>query len=105
LWKQVEVFLARATKLFSVNMTNIEWDKKECVLNPQSGSQVRSRFHQKEPEKLETQMRKGGHSQATDRLLARGAKLCDQVGLCHRLWRVDSYAFHPAERLAQASGS
>jgi len=28
LLKQLEVFLARATKLFSVNMTNFEWDKK-----------------------------------------------------------------------------
>jgi hypothetical protein len=32
--------VATATKLFSVNMTNFEWDKKECVLDAESGSQV-----------------------------------------------------------------
>ena len=31
--------------------------------------------------------------------------MCDQVGLCHRLWRVNSYGFHRAERVAHASGS
>jgi hypothetical protein len=34
-------------------MMNFEWDIKECVLDAESGSQVRSRFHQKKSQKNE----------------------------------------------------
>jgi len=67
LLKQLEVFLARATKLFSVNMTNFEWDKKECVLDAENGSQVRSRFHQKKSQK--NGKRKGGKADIHELLI------------------------------------
>jgi hypothetical protein len=57
-----------------------------------------------EPEKPNAKAQRQA-SRPADHLLAHGAKLCDQVELCHRLWRVNSYGFHRAERLAQASGS
>ena len=48
-------------------MTNFEWDKKECVLDAENGSQVRSRFHQKKSQK--NWKRKGGKADIHELLI------------------------------------
>jgi len=87
LWKQLEVFLPRATKLFRSTWRILNGIKKSVFWMQKAARKCDRDSTKKKPEKWETQMWKGGHSRATDRLLARGTKLCDQVGLCYRLWR------------------
>jgi len=58
----------------------------------------------KEPEKLETQWGKAGIHELLTAFLLAGRSCAIKLGLPPTM-AVDSYAFHPAKRLAQASGS